>query len=162
TGGFSGCTAPTTATPSAHPRTGTPPEARSESHLIYTSPSDWPEPPCGAPAFVITAHTSNTSTRSPNMSKHKAVSFSLGRVVATPAALTALAEAGQSPLEYIARHATGDWGDALSEADKQAHAQALKDGTRLLPAYLLPDEPKLWIIPDGVVNPDTRERYPTT
>lgn len=37
--------------------------------------------------------------------------FSLGRIVATPAALDALAEAGQQPLEFIQRHARGDWGD---------------------------------------------------
>ncbi len=94
--------------------------------------------------------------------KPKAVSFSLGRVVATPGALAALEKVGQAPIEYIARHAKGDWGEALGDEDKQANAQALKDGTRLLSAYLLPDETKLWIITDGVINPDTGERYATT
>jgi len=94
--------------------------------------------------------------------KPKAVSFSLGRVVATPGALAALEKVGKAPIDYLQRHAKGDWGEALCDEDKQANADALKHGTRLLSAYLLPDETKLWIITDGVVNPDTGERYATT
>jgi hypothetical protein len=97
------------------------------------------------------------------MSKHKPVSFSLGSIVATPGALAALEKVGRDPLQYLQRHATGkDWGEALCDEDKAANVQALKDGTRLLSAYLLPDETKLWIITDGVINPDTGERYATT
>ena len=94
--------------------------------------------------------------------KYKAVSFSLGRIVATPGALAALEKVGKAPIDYLQRHAKGDWGEALCSEDKQANADALKDGTRLLSAYLLPDEVKLWIITDGVINPDTGERYATT
>lgn len=94
--------------------------------------------------------------------KPRAVSFSLGRVVATPGALAALEKVGKAPIDYIQRHARGDWGEGLGEEDQQANAEALKHGTRLLSAYLLPDETKLWIITDGVVNPDTGERYATT
>lgn len=94
--------------------------------------------------------------------KSKAVSFHLGRVVATPGALAALEKVGESPIDYIARHARGDWGEALCSEDKQANYDALKYGTRILSAYLLPDDVKLWIITDGVINPDTRERYATT
>lgn len=93
---------------------------------------------------------------------HKPVSFSLGRIVATPAALAALEKVDQTPLIYLQRHASGDWGEALDAEDKQANAQALKDGTRILSAYLLPDETKIWIITDGVINTDTGERYATT
>ena len=92
----------------------------------------------------------------------KAVSFSLGRVVATPGALAALEKVGQAPIDYIQRHAKGDWGEGLCEKDKQANAEALNHGTRLLSAYVLSDETKLWIITDGVVNPDNGERYATT
>lgn len=94
--------------------------------------------------------------------KPKAVSFSLGRVVATPGALAALEKVGKAPIDYLQRHARGDWGEALGEEDAQANAEALRHGTRLLSAYLLPDETKLWIITDGVVNSDTGERYATT
>ena len=92
----------------------------------------------------------------------KPVSFSLGRVVATPGALAALEKVGQAPVDYLQRHAKGDWGEALCEEDKRANADALAHGTRLLSAYTLSDDTKLWIITDGVINPDTGERYATT
>lgn len=91
-----------------------------------------------------------------------AVSFSLGRIVATPGALASLERNRKAPIEYLQRHAKGDWGEALGEEDAQANVDALKHGTRLLSAYLLPDETRLWIITDGVINPDTGERYATT
>ena len=37
--------------------------------------------------------------------------FSLGHVVATPGALAALEKANQSQAYFLARHATGDWGE---------------------------------------------------
>jgi hypothetical protein len=92
---------------------------------------------------------------------NKAVSFSLGRVVATPGALAALEKVGQAPIEYLARHAKGDWGE-LCEDDKEANAEALKHGSRLLSSYVLPDQTKLWIITDAVINTDTGERQATT
>jgi hypothetical protein len=94
--------------------------------------------------------------------KPKAVSFSLGRVVATPGALAALEKVGLGPIDLIARHASGDFGDALCEEDKEANYEALRNGTRLLSAYYLPDRTKVWLITDGVINPDTGERYATT
>jgi hypothetical protein len=39
----------------------------------------------------------------------------------------------------------GDWGN-LSAADPKANTEALKEGTRLLSAYHLKDETKIWII----------------
>ena len=92
----------------------------------------------------------------------KPVSFHLGRVVATPGALAALEKVGQTPIDYIQRHAKGDWGEALCADDKAANDEALKQGSRLLSAYLLPDQTKIWIITDGVINTDTGERYATT
>lgn len=92
----------------------------------------------------------------------KAVSFSLGRIVATPGALAALEKVDKAPIDFLQRHARGDWGEALCEEDAQANAEALKHGTRLLSAYLLPDETKIWVITDGIVNHDTGERYATT
>ena len=93
----------------------------------------------------------------------KAVSFSLGlRIVATPGALAALERVNQAPIDYIQRHAKGDWGEALCEEDKQANADALVHGTKLLSAYILPDETRLWIITDGVIDSTTGHRYATT
>ena len=74
--------------------------------------------------------------------------FSLGRVVATPAALAALVVAKVSPHTPLARHARSDWDD-LDDHDRQENERALADVTRLLSAYRLPDGSKLWIITEA-------------
>lgn len=74
--------------------------------------------------------------------------FTLGQVVATPGALEALARAGQTPHELLARHLRGDWGD-LDAEDAALNDEALKDGSRLLSAYALKTGEKLWIITEA-------------
>lgn len=74
--------------------------------------------------------------------------FNLGRLLATPGALATLEEAGQTPLEFIARHAGGDWGDVCAD-DKQANEDALVDGSRLLSSYKTSNGEKLWIITEA-------------
>lgn len=64
--------------------------------------------------------------------------FSLGQLVATPGALQALAEAGQTPLEFIGRHVSGDWGQ-LGKHDRRENERALIHGLRLLSSYRLRD-----------------------
>lgn len=54
-------------------------------------------------------------------------------------------EANDNLVGYLNRHAAGDWGD-LSNDDRRANAEALKDGSRLLSAYHLKDGTKIWII----------------
>ena len=71
--------------------------------------------------------------------------FPLGKVVATPAALAALEEAGQSPAEFLDRHVRGCWGD-LDPEDWKANEDALRNGERLLSAYVLKTGERLWII----------------
>ena len=76
--------------------------------------------------------------------------FSIGQCVATPGALEVLQAAGTSPLDLLARHARGDWGD-LSTEDQEANNQALVDGSRILSAYELPgQDQKVWIITEAV------------
>ena len=58
----------------------------------------------------------------------------LGRVVATPGALKLLLEAGGHPFDYLARHATGDWGE-LCAFDRRQNEIALRDGYRVLSSY---------------------------
>jgi len=94
------------------------------------------------------------------MSTKQEVQFSLGQTVATPGALEALRRNNSNGLEYIQRHATGDWG-IVCEEDKQANDDALSTGARLLSAYFLPDETKLWIITDAVID-DQGNRQATT
>ena len=94
------------------------------------------------------------------MKTKEEVQFSLGQVVATPGALDALQRNNTSGLEYVQRHATGDWGE-VPEDDKETNEQALIDGSRLLSAYTLPDGTKLWIITDAVID-DHGNRQATT
>lgn len=78
--------------------------------------------------------------------------FSLGQVVATPAALQTLERLGKSVLDYIELHVRGSWGD-LSDDDKQANEDALVEGSRILSSYVLEgegdDATKLWIITEA-------------
>jgi glutamate 5-kinase len=71
--------------------------------------------------------------------------FPLGQVVATPGALTALLEAGQSPLVFLVRHVTGDWGE-LDAEDIQENEYSLQHGLRLFSAYKTAKDEKLWVI----------------
>ncbi len=86
--------------------------------------------------------------------------FDLGPVVSTPGALEALRACGADPLQYLRRHAAGDWGD-LDETDKAANAAALTSGARIMSAYTLPDGTKLWVITDAEID-DNHHRQATT
>lgn len=74
--------------------------------------------------------------------------FSLGQILATPSALKALAEAGQSPAELLSRHVVGEWGN-LSAADQQANTLSLAQNLRLLSAYLLKTGVKGWVVTEA-------------
>lgn len=74
--------------------------------------------------------------------------FPLGQIVATPGAIEALRRAGQTPLEFLARHARGDWGE-LDREDQQENGFSLREGFRLLSAYRLKDGRRLWIITEA-------------
>lgn len=70
----------------------------------------------------------------------------LGQVVATPAALAAVA-----PPDVVAalrRHAAGDWGEVDAD-DRRANDAALRDGTRLLSAYTSPAGTRFWVITEA-------------
>lgn len=82
--------------------------------------------------------------------------FKPGRVVATPGALEALEQAGQSVWEFLTRHLAGDWGVVDAE-DKAANDEALKDGSRLLSAYILTTGEKIWIITEAEDDNGNRE-----
>jgi len=74
--------------------------------------------------------------------------FPLGRIVATPGALTALARANQSPALFIARHAGGDWGE-LDRADIAENEYSVAHGFRLLSRYTTAAGEKLWVITEA-------------
>ena len=74
--------------------------------------------------------------------------FPMGRVVATPGVLDALAAAAVDPAALLARHVVGDWGD-LAEEDWKENEFSLNRGFRLLSSYCLPDGGKVWIITEA-------------
>lgn len=74
--------------------------------------------------------------------------FPLGQILATPAALAALTEAGSNPVIWILRHAAGDWGQ-LDQFDMTANAEALRWGSRILSAYVLSTGAKIWVITEA-------------
>ena len=74
--------------------------------------------------------------------------FPLGRIVATPGALAALEEAGESPGTLLKRHVTGDWGE-VDEHDRQENEFSVAHGFRLLSAYTVTNGTKLWIITEA-------------
>jgi len=76
------------------------------------------------------------------------VNFRLGRTVATPGALEALKQAGQHPLQFLARHARGDWGE-LEPGDRRENDLSLKKGFRLLSAYKTSLGERLWVITEA-------------
>ena len=77
-----------------------------------------------------------------------ATKFELGQLVATPGALAALEESGESPGAFLTRHAAGDWGD-LSEEDRKENEFSSAHGFRLLSSYCLRNGTKLWIISEA-------------
>ena len=74
--------------------------------------------------------------------------FHLGRIVATPGALAALEEAGESPGIFIKRHVTGDWGE-VDEHDQQENEFSVEHYFRLLSSYTFSNGTKLWIITEA-------------
>ncbi len=74
--------------------------------------------------------------------------FKLGQVVATPGAIDLLRSLALNPLLFLGRHAYGDWGQ-IDDHDREANRAALKHGNRLLSAYQLNRNDRLWIITEA-------------
>jgi hypothetical protein len=74
--------------------------------------------------------------------------FHPGQVVATPDALEALAQSGQEPTFFLARHLQGDWGEVDAE-DWKLNDQALLDGSRILSAYRTLKGVKVWVLTEA-------------
>ena len=73
---------------------------------------------------------------------------SLGELVATPGALQALAEAGHSPMEFVRRHQSGDWGD-VNEEDRRENEYSVEHGLRILSAYRTARGVRVWVITEA-------------
>ena len=74
--------------------------------------------------------------------------FPLGQIVTTPAALAALAKAGQGPPEFLRRHASGDWGDLCAE-DRRENQCGIACGFQIFSSYRTDAGDELWVITDN-------------
>jgi hypothetical protein len=61
--------------------------------------------------------------------------------------LKLLSEMGEDLFGYIARHATGDWGD-LCAFDRRQNEIALRDGYRVFSSYDVSAE-RVWVITEA-------------
>jgi hypothetical protein len=78
----------------------------------------------------------------------------LGRTVATPGALAALEQSGESPATFLGRHVIGDWGgvsadDAKLNDEAVAHEGDADRQERVLSSYVTTAGEKLWIITEA-------------
>lgn len=89
-----------------------------------------------------------------------AARFPMGQVLATPGALGALKESGQTPAHFLNRHVVGDWGAELCEEDRRLNDQALIDGSRVLSAYRTLKGARIWCITEA--TDDQGHRLATT
>jgi hypothetical protein len=71
----------------------------------------------------------------------------LGRVLATPGALRLLRDAGEDPFGYLARHASGDWGE-LDARDRRENERSLRHGWRVLSSYPV-GTARIWVITEA-------------
>jgi hypothetical protein len=69
--------------------------------------------------------------------------FSLGQIVGTPTALSALAKSGETPGTFLSRHITGDWGEIPDEDRKE---NQLEKGFRLLSCYRTLAGVRVWVV----------------
>lgn len=74
--------------------------------------------------------------------------FDLGQLVATPGALAALEKSGQSPMEFLSRHVTGDWGE-IPEEDRKENQFSLEKGFRLMSSYRTTANDVVWVITES-------------
>lgn len=74
--------------------------------------------------------------------------FALGQTFITPGAQEALEIAGQTPIQFLRRHMSADWGE-VSEDDAQENELSLRDDFRVLSAYRTVKSQKIWIITEA-------------
>jgi hypothetical protein len=87
-----------------------------------------------------TAESANTTP--------SAVRFPLGRLFLTPGAIDALEEAGQSPQEFISRHARLEQGE-LSNEDHKENLFSVDKYLRIFSAYKTKKGVKIYVITEA-------------
>ncbi len=75
--------------------------------------------------------------------------FALGQIFITPGAQEALELSGETAIQFLRRHVSGDWGE-VSEEDAQENEFSLREGLRLLSAYRISQGQRtVWIITEA-------------
>lgn len=74
--------------------------------------------------------------------------FSLGQTYITPSAEEALLMSGQTGIEFLRRHVSGDFGE-LTDEDIRENQLSLREGFRVLSTYRTSRGDKLWIITEA-------------
>jgi hypothetical protein len=74
--------------------------------------------------------------------------FPLGQVVMTPGAAAAFDASGDDPLAFLIKHVHLDPGD-LDAHDIRENQLSLEHGFRILSAYRLSDQTRIWIITEA-------------
>ena|ERR1051326_684573 len=74
--------------------------------------------------------------------------FPIGQTYITPGAEEALMIAGQTGIEFLRRHVSGEFGE-LSDEDLSENERSLREGLRVLSAYRTAKGQKLWIITEA-------------
>jgi hypothetical protein len=93
--------------------------------------------------------TTRLNTNRPNATPRTTIArFALGQTYITPGAQEALQIAGQTELEFLRRHMSGDWTE-MSGEDQRQNRIALLTGKRVLGAYLTCKRQVLWIVTEG-------------
>jgi hypothetical protein len=89
----------------------------------------------------VTTATDTNSTPSP-------VRFQLGRIYLTPGSIDALENAGQSPQEFINRHARLEQGE-LTDEDYKENLFSADKRLRIFSAFRTSQGIKIWVITEA-------------
>lgn len=74
--------------------------------------------------------------------------FPIGQTYISPGAEEALMLAGQTRIEFLRRHVSGDFGE-LSDEDLSENELSLREGFRVLSAYRTAKGQKHWIVTEA-------------
>ena len=83
----------------------------------------------------------NSNTVRPNIGAR----FALGQTFITPGAQEVLESSGETAIQFLRRHVSGDWGN-LDDYDREQNAMALKGSGRLFSVYHTEAGKKFYVI----------------